>query len=447
MVLDEKERKAFPVYKAKLSSKNGNQKLKVLVIGSGGREHALLRAIGEGRENPQTYLLPERKSVKEARGLPLQLLKDRVALSSRLKEEQIRLVVIGPEQPLVEGLGDFLRQEGFAVFGPSGRAAKLEGSKIFAKEFMKGQSIPTAPWREVSSLTSALQAGENFSPPYVLKANGLAGGKGVFICKDKEELERRAIQLFEEKTFGTAGEKALLEEFQEGREMSVFALTNGKDYRLLPVAQDYKRLNDGQTGPNTGGMGAVAPLSVPKSLMEEIERTVVRPTIQGLTDSGYDYRGVLYIGLMITQNGPRVLEYNVRFGDPEAQVILPLLKGSWRDVLNRVAQGDMPDLKWNNLHSACVALTSKGYPENPLKGQTVKGFIYHKTPNSWFLHAGVDQNDRGEWIVNGGRVLNSVAVSTTPEEALQRAYEQAEKISYEGLHYRKDIGSFENPQS
>ena len=413
--------------------------MKVLIIGSGGREHALFQTVNE--QGGKTYFLPERKSIPDAGGAPSALLKDRSALSGWLKKEQIRLVVIGPEQPLVEGLADFLRQRGFSVFGPSAAAARLEGSKLFAKEFMEAQSIPTAPFQLVKSLSETLKASENFSPPYILKADGLAGGKGVFICQTKKELEDRAKQLFEDKILGQAGETALLEEFQEGVEVSVFILTNGEDYRILPLAQDYKRLGEKNTGPNTGGMGATAPLHLPEKLMTEIENSIIRPTIQGLKKNQYEYRGVLYVGLMVGSRGPRVLEYNVRFGDPEAQVLLPLLDGSWLEVFNQVSQGKLPSLKWKNIHSACVVLTADGYPENPRKGDVIEGFIYHKTPHSYFLHGGVGPNDKGQWVVSGGRVLNAVALGETSEQALKRAYDQMEKISWEGLHYRKDIGS------
>ena len=412
--------------------------MKALVIGGGGREHALYRALGAG---PDTYLLPQRKSLPRAKGAPASLLKDPPALCRFLEKEGIRFVIIGPEQPLVEGLADFLRERDVLVFGPSAKAACLEGSKLFAKEFMKEAGVPTAPFQKVSSLVDVLKAVENFSPPYVLKADGLAGGKGVFICPTKKELEERARRLFEENIFGCAGKIALLEEFQEGVEVSVFLLTNGKDHRILPLAQDYKRRDEGGSGPNTGGMGAVAPLSLPEKLKKEIEIAVIRPTVEGLRKNKYEYRGVLYIGLMIGKNGPRVLEYNVRFGDPEAQVLLPLLDGSWREVFSQVSRGALPPLKWKPLYSACVVLTAEGYPENPRKGAVIKGFLYHQTPHSYFLHAGVGRNNEDKWTVTGGRALNSIAVGNTLDQALERAYLQSAKISYEGLHYRKDIGS------
>ncbi len=411
--------------------------INILIIGGGGREHALLRAIKE--ERTWIYTLPERKSIPEVLNISSSLLENWSMLLKELKRKNIHFVLIGPEQPLVEGLGDFLRENNILVFGPSARAARLEGSKLFAKEFMKSQNIPTAPYTEVTSFSQTLEAAEKFSPPYVLKADGLAGGKGVFICQKKEELENRARQIFEEKIFGEAGNKALLEEFQEGKEMSVFVLTNGEGYTLLPVAQDYKRLNEGQTGPNTGGMGAVAPLSVSNKLVENIENQIIRPTIQGLKQSKYQYRGILYIGLMVSQKKPRVLEYNVRFGDPEAQVLLPLLDGSWMDIFYQVAEGKLPSLRWKNIYSACVVLTARGYPEKPLKGSRISGSIHQGASDKYFLHAGVGEK-KGEWIVNGGRVLNSVALGATLEEALNKAYQQVNTVSWEGMHYRKDIG-------
>ena len=411
--------------------------INILIIGGGGREHALLRAIKE--ERTRIYTLPERKSIPEALNISSSLLENWSMLLKELKQKSIHFVLIGLEQPLVEGLGDFLRKNNILVFGPSAQAARLEGSKLFAKEFMKSQNIPTASYKEVTSLSQTLEAAEKFSPPYVLKADGLAGGKGVFICQKKEELENRARQIFEEKIFGEAGNRALLEEFQEGREMSVFVLTNGEGYTLLPVAQDYKRLNDGQIGPNTGGMGAIAPLSVSNELMENIENQIIRPTIQGLKKNKYQYRGILYIGLMVSQKKPKVLEYNVRFGDPEAQVLLPLLDGSWLETFYQVAEGTLPSLQWKNIYSACVVLTANGYPEKPLKGNRISGSIHQGTPDTYFLHAGVGEK-KGEWVVNGGRVLNSVALGTTLEEALNKAYKQVNVVFWEGMHYRKDIG-------
>ena len=332
-----------------------------------------------------------------------------------------------------------MRKKGLKVFGPCAKAAQLEGSKIFAKQFMKEQGIPTASYHTVAGVSETLRLSENFFPPFVLKADGLAGGKGVFLCKNRTELEEKSRFLFEKKALGSAGEKALLEDFQSGQEISVFVITNGESYSLLPVAQDYKRLYDKHEGPNTGGMGAIAPIPVSSDIMKSIEELIVKPTLKGLKEQKMTYRGVLYLGLMIRKNFPKILEYNVRFGDPEAQVLFPLLDGSWLDVFYKVACGEQPDLKWKKLHSACVVLCSENYPEGPIKESPIDGFIYHKQANSWFIHGSLTRKE-DKWFTKGGRVLNAVAVGNNKEEAVQRAYQHIEKISWPGMHYRKDIG-------
>ena len=415
--------------------------MKILIVGSGCRERALEKALLDEEKPAKVYALPGGPSSRKEESLPASLLNSRKALSEWLRAEKPDLCVIGPEQPLIEGLGDFLREEGVKVFGPSSRAAKLEGSKIFAKEFMKERGIPAASYQIVSSVSETLRVSENFFPPFVLKADGLAGGKGVFICAGVQELEAKARLLFEKKALGKAGEKALLEDFQSGREMSVFILTNGEGYRLLPVAQDFKRLYEGQKGPNTGGMGAIAPVSAAPELMERIKTLIIEPTLKGLKEKNLPYRGVLYIGLMISKNFPKVLEYNVRFGDPEAQVLLPLLDGSWSGVFSKIASGGLPELKWKPLHSACVVLAAEGYPEAPVKGTPIEGSIFYKTPRSWLLPGGlVYDQKRKKWLTAGGRVLNAVGIGESRELALRRAYDLAEKISWPGRHYRKDIG-------
>ena len=413
--------------------------MKILVVGSGCREHAIIKTLLEDKKTTAVYSLPERVSLKETIGLPSLLLNNREALADHLKKEKVELAVIGPEQPLVEGLSDFLREKGIKVFGPDSKAAQLEGSKIFAKQFMKEQNIPTASYHMVSSVSEVLQASENFFPPFVLKTDGLAGGKGVFLCGNRTELEEKSRLLFEKKVLGPAGEKALLEDFQKGQEISVFVITNGDSYSLLPVAQDYKRLYDGQKGPNTGGMGAVAPVPISLDLMKSIENLIIEPTLKGLKEMKAMYRGVLYLGLMVHKNFPKVLEYNVRFGDPEAQVLLPLLDGSWQDVFHKTAGGEQPNLKWKKLYSSCVVLCSENYPEGPIREAPINGFIYYKQENSWFIHGSLTRHE-DQWFTKGGRVLNAVAVGKSKEEAIQRAYQHVEKISWPGMHYRKDIG-------
>ena len=413
--------------------------MKVLVIGSGCREHAIVKALLEDQKTYAVYTLPERISLNNTIDVSSSLLNKGKALADYLKKEEIELVVVGPEQPLVNGLADMLRAEGIKVFGPCSQSAQLEGSKIFAKEFMKEQGIPTASYRVVSSVSSALHASENFFPPFVLKADGLAGGKGVFICHDRSELEEKSRFLFDKKALGPAGEKALLEDFQKGKEISVFVITDGDSYHFLPTAQDYKRLYEGQKGPNTGGMGAIAPVSISPELLKVIEDKIVQPTLEGLKKRNCMYRGVLYLGLMIHNNFPKLLEYNVRFGDPEAQVLLPLLEGSWLDLFYKTAKSQKLSLKWKKQYSACVVLCAENYPEGPIRETPIEGLIYSAKGHSWFIHGSLSRQE-DQWLTQGGRVLNSVAVGNSQKEAVHRAYEHIKGISWPGMHYRKDIG-------
>jgi len=418
--------------------------MKVLVIGNGGREHALIKTLKEDPKTKQVYSLPERTSLKDVPSLASSFLKDPEALARQLLKEEIELVIIGPEQALVEGMADHLRANGIKVFGPSKELAQLEGSKIFAKQFMKELGIPTASYHIVSSVKETLKSAENFFPPYVLKADGLAGGKGVFICKNKNELEQKSQFLFEKKALGKAGEQALLEDFQKGSELSVFVITQGDSYEILPMAQDYKRLLEGHRGPNTGGMGAIAPISVDPHLLKIIENSIIKPTLKGFKKRNLSYRGILYLGLMIHKGLPKVLEYNVRWGDPEAQVILPLLEGSWLDAFYQTALGKTLKLQWKkNQHCACVVLSDANYPESPPTQALIEGSLDDKTKDSYFIHGAVknDTKDREAWRTAGGRVLNAIGLGDTREKALQQAYKQAQKISWKGMQYRTDIGS------
>lgn len=415
--------------------------MKILVIGGGCREHAIIKSLKEDSKVEKIYSLPARNSLLDVDCLTDVIVSDHKSLAEQIVKQGIDLVVIGPEQPLVDGLSDYLREKNIKVFGPSSQAARLEASKIFSKTFMKEMGIPTASYQVVSSVADVLRESENFFPPYVLKADGLAGGKGVFICDNTQELEKKAQFLFEKKALGAAGDRAILEDFQSGDELSVFVIANGEDYDILPVAKDYKRLLDGQKGPNTGGMGAIAPIKAPADLIKSIEATVIKPSLKGLQNKGTPYCGILYLGLMIHKGIPKVLEYNVRFGDPEAQVLMPLLLGSWAEVFDKVASGKKPTLKWKNKHAACVVLAARGYPDQVVKGSPIEGSIQHKTSQTYFLHGGIAQTDKDEkWVTNGGRVLNAVAVADSRDEAINLAYDQLTQVCWEGMQYRKDIG-------
>ncbi|MGE0764720.1 MAG: phosphoribosylamine--glycine ligase [Bdellovibrionales bacterium] len=415
--------------------------LKVLVIGQGGREHALVKALKNSASVREVHCAPGNAGIASetlCHALPSMQSGPVLELCRRLNFD---LVVIGPEAPLAAGLADDLRAAGILVFGPSRAAAQLEASKIFAKQFMVRAGIPTSEYLEVSSVDDTLRAADRFTAPYVLKADGLAAGKGVFICQDRSELGVAARQIFEEKTLGAAADRAMLEQFQPGWELSYLILTNGEDYRSLPLAQDHKRLKDQDKGPNTGGMGTVAPLSIALDLDEHIREQVLGPAVQTLKSMGLLYRGVLFVGLMITPSGPSVLEFNVRFGDPEAQSILPLLKGDWGQVMLRLAKGELSDLEWQPLHLACVVLAAGGYPDQPQKGVRIAGEIGYQTAASYFLHAATEQQADGSWVTAGGRVLNAIGVGSSRAEALRNAYSQAQKVAWPGLQMRHDIGA------
>lgn len=412
--------------------------MNVLVIGKGGREHAIIHALKDSPQVTALYALPGNPGMAElATLLPGSM--DSENIIQQCDQNQIELVIVGPEDPLVEGLVDILSEHGLKVFGPSAEAAQLEGSKIFAKNFMINNKIPTAKSQVVSSLEDVNFYASSFQPPYVLKADGLAGGKGVFICDTLDELKSAADKIFNQMSLGTAGASALLEQFQEGYELSFFVLTDGHNFEALPMAQDHKKLQDGDMGPNTGGMGTVAPMKVSERTYRQIIEEVVEPTIHGLAREKFLYRGVVFIGLMMTPQGPQVLEYNVRFGDPETQVLLPLLKGDWGAVFLSVATGSVPKLKWEkDKKVACVVLAAQGYPECSVSDAPIAGSLTSED-GQYFLHAGT-RSAEGQLLVSGGRVLNAIGFAGDLEEALKRAYCQSDKVRWEGLQKRKDIG-------
>ena len=345
---------------------------------------------------------------------------------------------LGPENYLAEGLADSLRQASIPVFGPSQEAAQLESSKIFCKEFMTRHRVPTAGFDIIDSPESLKEVLPKYQPPYVIKADGLAGGKGVYICGDETEALSVAEDLFVHKVLGQAGQRALIEQFQPGYEISFFILTNGKDYCALPLAQDHKRLLDGDRGPNTGGMGTVAPVDIAADEYQAIIKKVVEPTVEGIAKDKYLYRGVVFIGLMMTSDGPQVLEYNIRFGDPETQVLLPLMQGDWGQSMLEIANGDLPELQWSDQAVACVVLAAENYPKSPVKDVTIEGAL-EATEDGYILHAGTSRkgNQMGDrW----GRVLNVIGTGDDLSSAIQASYRLADKIQWPGMQYRRDIG-------
>ena len=414
--------------------------MKALVIGQGGREHALVRALGLSPSVKEVHALPGSDGIGEVARCHAVDWKNFDAVASTVRSEAIDVVVIGPEVPLVGGLSDALRAKGIAVVGPSREAARLEGSKIFSKEFLDECGVRTARYVTVSSVAAVKAAAPKFEPPYVLKADGLAAGKGVFICKTMDELLASARSIFEERSLGDAGLRAVLEQFQPGYEISYLVLTDGEGFEPLVLAQDHKRLLDGDEGPNTGGMGVVAPVAIDAALRERIDREVVRPVIAHLKKRALLYRGCLYIGLMITKDGPSVLEFNTRFGDPEAQVILPLLDGDWGAVFRDLAEGKLRKLAWKKGASCCVVLAAEGYPDAPVNGAAISGALGGKE-TSYFLHAGTKKDAQKGWVTAGGRVMNAIGLGADLKGAVAAAYEQARGARWHGMQMRKDIGA------
>jgi phosphoribosylamine--glycine ligase len=415
--------------------------MRFLVVGSGGREHAIVRALKYSPMVTEVHAVPGSEGISQEAICHSFDLSDERTLEAFVKKYAFDCVVIGPEAYLVQGLADQLRGYGVTVVGPSLAAAQLEGSKIFAKEFMLGAGVPTAAHVVVEDVVGTMKAAQKFTAPYVLKADGLAAGKGVYVCATLSELKTAAEFLFVDKGLGQAGRKALLEEFQEGYELSYLVLTNGAQAEALPLAQDHKRVGDGDQGPNTGGMGVICPIVISPELQAQIQTQIVEPTLRHLQGSGMLYRGVLYIGLMVTPKGPTVIEYNVRFGDPECQVILPLLDGDWAAVFKKLGAGDLQRLRWKSLHVSCVVLAAPGYPDAPEKGVVLEGDLGRQSATSYFLHAGTAKNSRGEWVTAGGRVLNCIGYGSNLRESLQAAYAQARQVTWKGLVMRTDIGA------
>lgn len=417
--------------------------MKVLLLGGGGREHALAWMLRHSPAVQRLYALPGSDAIatlaEPIAGDPT----DASRVAALAEELDIDLTVVGPEAPLAAGVADALQAAGRRVFGPSRAAARLESSKIFAKEFMARHQVPTARFAACAGAAEALAALDKFPPPVVLKADGLAAGKGVVIAEDRAGAEAALADLFAGRLAGSAGQRVVIEECLRGEEISLLALSDGERWALLPPAQDHKRALDGDRGPNTGGMGAVsADELLPPELRTRIEREIVAPVLRGMAAEGHPLRGVLYCGLMLTADGPRVLEFNVRFGDPEAQAILARAEGDWATALLSVAEGRLRAdlLRWSPQPAACVVLASGGYPGSfatdfPIHGLEVAGREAQVT----IFHAGTALRQQ-HWVTRGGRVLGVTARAETLAAALEQAYAGVEPIRFEGMQYRRDIG-------
>lgn len=412
--------------------------MNVAVIGSGGREHALVKALAKSESVNEVHAYPGSVGISKLAQCHAISWNPSAPLVKALKDQDINLVVIGPEAPLVEGLADTLREAGFLVFGPDKAAALLEGSKIFCKEFLVDAGIPTADYQVLASYEQTMEL--EFEFPFVVKADGLASGKGVYICKTSEDLQRAAYDIFKRRIFGET--QAIAEKFLSGWELSYIIITDGQRYEVCPLAQDHKTLLEGGQGPNTGGMGVLGPIEISSELDQKIRTQIVEPTLKTLNDKNLSYRGALFIGLMIQDNEPYVLEYNVRLGDPETQIIMPLIDADIGQLLKSCAQGELQGFKIKSEFAACVVLAAKGYPDAPEKGAPITGDIETETEDSYFIHAGVGRNPNGEFFVSGGRVLGSVALASTRDEAIAKAYERLQQVHWDGIQYRKDIGRY-----
>ncbi len=419
--------------------------MNILILGSGGREHAFAYKIAQSSKCSKLFVAPGNAGTAElAENLDLNPTNfDQVAAT--VLEKNIEMVVVGPEDPLVQGIADHFKNDeklkNIMLIGPSKRGALLEGSKERAKEFMAMYDIPTAAYESFSS--KSLEAGKEFlkklKPPYVLKADGLAAGKGVLILEDLDEAKKELEQMLSGK-FGAASEKVVIEEFLDGIELSVFVLTDGENYKILPTAKDYKRIGEGDKGLNTGGMGAISPVPFATSeFMEKIEKQIVKPTVRGLKEEEIDYKGFIFIGLIKVGDNPYVIEYNVRMGDPETEVVLPRIKSDLVDLLEKT---------WNNeLHSAeleideraatTVMMVSGGYPESYEKGKEISGI--REIEDSIVFHAGT-KLDGDKVVTSGGRVIALTSLHEDYKKALKKSYQSADKLHFDKMYFRKDIG-------
>lgn len=418
---------------------------KVLLIGGGGREHAMAWKLAQSEKLGKLFIAPGNPGTAEI-GLNIDLdTSDFQQVATFVKENDIELVIVGPEAPLVNGITNYLTDLNIPVFGPKKRAAMLEGSKEYAKDFMAKYNIPTADYSVFSSqdyddALKFVQLKDTY--PIVLKADGLAGGKGVFICKDEEEVKERLLSIKQDKSLSKAASRLVIEEFMTGEEASVFVISDGHTSHVIHNAQDHKRIGEGDTGLNTGGMGAYSPAPVINDkMLQKIKDEIIEPTITGMQIEESAYSGILYVGLMITKDGPKVVEYNCRFGDPECQAILPSLQNDLLDLILSVTEQhlDEKSIQIDNKYRCCVVLASQGYPLKYEKGTKVTGLDL-VDDEALVFHAGTTTDEDGNIVTNGGRVLNVVGSGDTLKEAIEHTYKNVHKLSFSNAYFRKDIG-------
>lgn len=420
--------------------------MNILILGSGGREHTFAYKIAQSSRCSNLFVAPGNAGTASIATNVAINVTDFEAIKNCVVENNIEMVVVGPEDPLVQGIADYFAEtselKNVMLIGPSKRGALLEGSKQRAKEFMMQHNIPTAAYE--SFTVESLEAGKTFleqlNPPYVLKADGLAAGKGVLILNDLDEAKQELENMLTHSKFGEASSKVVIEEFLDGIELSVFVLTDGKNYKVLPTAKDYKRIGEGDTGLNTGGMGAISPVPfVDEELMKKIEDRIVKPTVIGLSEENIDYKGFVFIGLIKVNNEPYVIEYNVRMGDPETEVVLPRIKTDLVDVLEATYRQklDTIDIEIDERAATTVMLVSGGYPEDYEKGKEISGL--ENIEDSIVFHAGT-KSEAGKVLTNGGRVIAITSMDNDFRKALKKSYQNIDKLSFDRMNYRRDIG-------
>lgn len=419
--------------------------MKILMIGSGGREHALIKKLLESPKVEKIYCAPGNGGIScDAENVNISAM-DIEGVVNFAKENKIDLVFVAPDDPLAAGMVDALEAEGIRAFGPKKAAAEIEASKVFSKNLMKKYGIPTADYQVFDNSKDAVDyVVNNNMAPVVVKADGLALGKGVLICQTVEDAKAAIHSIMDDKKFGESGSRVVIEEFLTGPEVSVLSFTDGKCVKPMVSSKDHKRALDGDKGLNTGGMGTISPNPYYTDEMAEIcRKTIFEPTIDAMNKEGRTFKGCLYFGLMLTPKGPKVIEYNARFGDPETQVVLPRLETDLVDICEAVIDGTLSDIdiKWKKGAAACVVMASGGYPESYKKGIEMSGLDEKGGVEGAIVYHAGTKLENGKFYTNGGRVLGVTAVDDTLEGALKKAYEAVEKISFEGAHYRKDIGT------
>ena len=418
--------------------------MKVLITGSGGREHAIAWKVAQSPKVDKIYCAPGNAGIAElAQCVDIGVM-DFDGLTKFAKENEIDLTIIGPDDPLAAGAVDAFEAAGLRVFGPRKNAAILEGSKAFSKDLMKKYNIPTAAYETFDSAEKALAYLETADMPIVLKADGLALGKGVLICKTREEAKQGVKTLMLDKQFGTAGDRIVVEEFMTGREVSVLSFVDGKTIKIMTSAQDHKRAKDGDTGLNTGGMGTFSPSPFyTKEIDEFCQKHIYQPTVDAMRTEGREFKGIIFFGLMLTEKGPKVLEFNARFGDPETQVVLPRMKNDVVEVFEACIDGRLHEveLDFEDNAAVCVVLASEGYPKHYEKGYPISGLEAFKSKDGYYVfHAGSKFDEKGQIVTNGGRVLGVTALGKDLKEARANAYKATEWIQFDNQYMRHDIG-------